>query len=177
MKCTCAHIIPRGPFLPICMIFHTHKKCCFIANIKIFSDSMACAKIKRTKYMCNINENAVQGRLSENYSMQKIIAWNIWHEIFVIYGTTDFTIILCTLYMILLVRTWTTYPTKVLKLGGLLLPLNRTAPLSAVLLLRSASTSSNLQAHSMLVEHVTKELACMYDLTMSFRFPLVPLWH
>ena len=42
-----------------------------------FSDSMACAKIKRTKYMRNINENAVQGRLSENYLTRKIIAWNI----------------------------------------------------------------------------------------------------
>ena len=27
---------------------------------------MACAKIKHTKYMRNINDNAVQGRLSEN---------------------------------------------------------------------------------------------------------------
>ena len=40
-------------------------------DVKIFSDSMACAKIKRTKYMRNINDNAVQGRLSENYLMQK----------------------------------------------------------------------------------------------------------
>ena len=36
-------------------------------DFKIFSDSMACAKIKHTKYMRNINDNAVQGRLSENY--------------------------------------------------------------------------------------------------------------
>ena len=43
-------------------------------NIKIFSDSMACVKIKRTKYMRNINNNAVQGRLSENYLTRKIIA-------------------------------------------------------------------------------------------------------
>ena len=35
--------------------------------VKIFSDSLACAKIKRTKYIRNINDNAVQGRLSENY--------------------------------------------------------------------------------------------------------------
>ena len=35
-------------------------------DIKIFSDSIACAKIKNTKYVCNINDNAVQGRLSEN---------------------------------------------------------------------------------------------------------------
>ena len=43
-------------------------------DVKIFSDSMACAKIKRTKYMRNINDNAVQGRLSENYLTRKIIA-------------------------------------------------------------------------------------------------------
>ena len=36
-------------------------------DVKIFSHSMACAKIERTKYMRNINNNAVQGRLSENY--------------------------------------------------------------------------------------------------------------
>ena len=40
--------------------------------VKIFSDSLACAKIKGTKYMHNINNNAVQGRFSENLS----------HEIF-----------------------------------------------------------------------------------------------
>ena len=34
--------------------------------------------------MCNIDDNAVQGRLSENYLMRKIITWNI--EIFTIYG-------------------------------------------------------------------------------------------
>ena len=34
--------------------------------VKIFSDSLACAKIKRTKYIRNINDNAVQGRLSKN---------------------------------------------------------------------------------------------------------------
>ena len=38
---------------------------------------MACAKIKRMKYMRYINDNAVQGRLSENYLTRKIIAWNI----------------------------------------------------------------------------------------------------
>ena len=43
-------------------------------DVKIFSDSMACAKIKRTKYIRNINDNAVQGRLSENYLTRKIIA-------------------------------------------------------------------------------------------------------
>ena len=33
--------------------------------VKIFSDSQGCAKIKRTKYMHIINENVVQGHLSE----------------------------------------------------------------------------------------------------------------
>ena len=42
-------------------------------NVKIFSDSMACVKIKCTKYMRNINDNAIQGRLSENYLARKII--------------------------------------------------------------------------------------------------------
>ena len=46
-------------------------------DVKIFSDSMAYAKIKHMKYMRNINDNAVQDRLSENYLTQKIIAWNI----------------------------------------------------------------------------------------------------
>ena len=41
--------------------------------VKIFSDSMACTKIKLTKYMRNINDNAVQGRLSENYLTRKFI--------------------------------------------------------------------------------------------------------
>ena len=36
-------------------------------DVKIFSDNMACAKIKRTKYMCDINDSVVQGRLSENF--------------------------------------------------------------------------------------------------------------
>ena len=38
-------------------------------DVKIlFSDRMACAKIKRTKYMRNIiNNNAVQGSLSEKF--------------------------------------------------------------------------------------------------------------
>ena len=35
-------------------------------DVKIFSDSIACMKIKRTKYMRNINDDEVQGRLSEN---------------------------------------------------------------------------------------------------------------
>ena len=35
---------------------------------------MAYAKNKRTKYVRNINDNAIQGRLSENYLTRKIIA-------------------------------------------------------------------------------------------------------
>ena len=35
--------------------------------VKIFSDSMASAKIKRTIIMHIINDNAVRGRLSKNY--------------------------------------------------------------------------------------------------------------
>ena len=35
-------------------------------DVKIFLDSIACVKIKRTKYMRNINDDEVQGRLSEN---------------------------------------------------------------------------------------------------------------
>ena len=34
--------------------------------VKILSDSLASVKIKCAKYMCNINDNAVQGCLSEN---------------------------------------------------------------------------------------------------------------
>ena len=43
-------------------------------DVKIFSDSMACTKIKRTKFMHDINDNAVQGHLSENDLTRKIIA-------------------------------------------------------------------------------------------------------
>ena len=43
---------------------------------------MACAKIKRTKHMRNINDNAVQGRLSKYYRMKYFR-----HEIFVIYSS------------------------------------------------------------------------------------------
>ena len=35
--------------------------------VKIFSDSLACVKIKHAKYIRNINDNAVQDHLSENY--------------------------------------------------------------------------------------------------------------
>ena len=47
---------------------------CEYFDVKIFSDSMACAKIKRTNYMRNTNDNAVQGRLSKKYLTRKIIA-------------------------------------------------------------------------------------------------------
>ena len=52
--------------------------------VKIFSDSLACVKIKYAKihtyihiHIHNINDNVVQDLLSENYLMQKIIARNI----------------------------------------------------------------------------------------------------
>ena len=42
-------------------------------DVKISSNSMACAKIQRTKYMRNINDNVVQGRLCENSLTRKVI--------------------------------------------------------------------------------------------------------
>ena len=48
---------------------------------------MACAKIKRMKNMRNINDNAVQGRLSEIYLTEKYRMKYLRHEIFAIYGT------------------------------------------------------------------------------------------
>ena len=51
---------------------------CFV--VEIFSDSLACAKIKRTKYMRNINDNVVQGCLSENY-----LTRNLSHEIIILF--------------------------------------------------------------------------------------------
>ena len=42
--------------------------------VKIFSDNMASAKIKCTKIMCIIDDNVVQGRVSENDLTQKFIA-------------------------------------------------------------------------------------------------------
>ena len=41
--------------------------CEYFVVIILFSDSQAYAKIKRTKKLCNISDNAVQGHLSENY--------------------------------------------------------------------------------------------------------------
>ena len=38
---------------------------------------MASAKIKHTKIMHILNDNAVRGRLSENYLIRKFIAQNI----------------------------------------------------------------------------------------------------
>ena len=51
---------------------HTHMTLCNIVNrdyfvVKIVSNSLAYAKIKHEKYICNLNDNVVQGRLSENY--------------------------------------------------------------------------------------------------------------
>ena len=45
--------------------------------VKTFSDSMASAKIKRTKIMCIINDDAVRGHLSKNYLTRKFIARNM----------------------------------------------------------------------------------------------------
>ena len=44
--------------------------------VKIFLDSLAYAKIERN-FMHNINNNVVQGSLSENYFTQEIITPNI----------------------------------------------------------------------------------------------------
>ena len=46
--------------------------------VKIFSDSLAYAKIKHAKYMRIIISNAVRGRLSENYLTRKCIVRNIF---------------------------------------------------------------------------------------------------
>ena len=45
-----------------------------ISVVKIFLDSMASAKIKCTKIMCIIDDNAVRGRVSKNYLTRKFIA-------------------------------------------------------------------------------------------------------
>ena len=49
---------------------------------------MACVKIKCTKYMCNINDNAVQGRLSENYNAKNYHMKYFRYKIFAIYGNS-----------------------------------------------------------------------------------------
>ena len=69
------YIVPCRAYISCdrCTIIHTTINREYF-DVKIFSDSMACAKIKRTKYRCNINDNAVQGRLSENYLTRKITA-------------------------------------------------------------------------------------------------------
>ena len=60
-------------------------------DVKIFSDNMACAKIKRLKYMRNINDNAVQGCLFENYLTRNSYYRMKYfrHEIFAIYGISN----------------------------------------------------------------------------------------
>ena len=45
--------------------------------VKIFWTAWLVRKLNAQKYIRNINDNAVQGRLSENYSTWKIITWNI----------------------------------------------------------------------------------------------------
>ena len=56
--------------------------------IKIFSDSLACAKIKRTKNIRNINDNAVHaGSFVRKLFNMKIYRMKYFrHEIFAIYG-------------------------------------------------------------------------------------------
>ena len=49
-----------------------------IIIVKIFSDSKASVKIKRTQIMCIINGNTIRGRLSENYLTRKFNARNIF---------------------------------------------------------------------------------------------------
>ena len=56
----------------ICFHIPIHQKINTLKDMQI--SDIPCAKIKRTKYMRNINDNAVQGRLSENYLTRKIIA-------------------------------------------------------------------------------------------------------
>ena len=55
---------------------HTVNRKIFV--VKIFSDSMGSAKIKRTNIMRIINANVVRGRLSENYLTRKLITLNIF---------------------------------------------------------------------------------------------------
>ena len=54
-------------------------------DVKIFSDSMACAKIKRTKYMRNINDNAVLIRKLFNIKNYRMKYFR--HSVFAFYGT------------------------------------------------------------------------------------------
>ena len=61
-----------GGILPL--KFNTSTINCEYFDVKIFSDSMACAKIKHIKDILNINDSAVQGCLSENCLTRKIIA-------------------------------------------------------------------------------------------------------
>ena len=66
----------------------------FIVNI--FLDSMASAKIKRTKIMRIINDNAVRGRLSENLYLLC--------EIFAIYGIQFSLLFICDMLVLALVK-------------------------------------------------------------------------
>ena len=60
-------------FIHICTIIVNRE----IFVVKIFSDSMASAKIKCMEIMRIINNNAVRGHLSENDLTRKFIARNI----------------------------------------------------------------------------------------------------
>ena len=56
--------------------------------VKIFSDSLACAKIKCLKYVRNINYNIMQYRVV-CLKIDKIIVWTTSDIIFAIYGTNS----------------------------------------------------------------------------------------
>ena len=64
--------------------------------VKIFLDSMASAKIKRTNIMRIINNNAVRGRLSENYLTRKFIARNICDAKYSRFTVSLFVYFFCT---------------------------------------------------------------------------------
>ena len=53
---------------------------CEIFVVKIFSDSMGNAKIKRTKIMCIIDANVVRGHLSENIFDTKCSRFTVYDK-------------------------------------------------------------------------------------------------
>ena len=62
-----------------------------ILLLKYFRTAWLMRKLIVRKYMRNINDNAVQGRLSENYLTRKFIAWNISdtkYSRFTVFGVT-----------------------------------------------------------------------------------------
>ena len=55
-------------------------------DAKIFSDSMACAKIKCMKYIRSINDNAVESLVRKLFNKKMYRMKYFRHEIFAIYG-------------------------------------------------------------------------------------------